>query len=117
MNIEKLEDILDRFDIVLLITDKESFKLVKMMIDLEMLDSTPKNLAFLTVEPIDMLNERHLVYRIDEAEMKDIMDIYCTYEVSDKLVSLSVSDVHGGLWNYVKSGLLSREDMIRAIIM
>ncbi len=117
MSIKEVEDILAGFDLVLIAEDERSLEIARMIADSGMLDSTQKNLAFLTIMPFDVPVGRHMVRHVSEYEMKTIMDIFRTYEASDKFVLLSESNTYGGLWNYVKSGVLSREEALRALLM
>lgn len=53
---------------------------------------------------------------ISDYQFKYIKEIFYTYEVSDKLVYLSNDITYGTVMNYVKTGLMSEEEMLKALL-
>ena len=52
-----------------------------------------------------------------EAESREaIQKLYYTYEFSNKFSILSVSDNFGTIWNYVKTGVLTLEEALSALL-
>ncbi len=117
MNIKELEEYLENYDLVFIVNDSESFELTQLIVNEDIMAITGKKIMILTSIPFDILKDCVRIIKISNAEMKDIIDIYHTYEASDKITLLSEPFLYGGLQNYVRSELLSREEMIRAIIM
>ena len=48
--------------------------------------------------------------------MEDVLKIYRMYDFSDRILVISDSDQFGNMFNYVKNGLLSKEEMVEALL-
>lgn len=59
--------------------------------------------------------DEHLVC-VPEDEMTDVIGLYGLYEFSDKVSVISESTQYGSLYNYVKIGLLTKEEMVDALL-
>ncbi len=53
---------------------------------------------------------------VSQSEMGDILDLYRTYDFSDRVFVVSDSNQYGSLYNYVKMGILTKEEMIKALL-
>ena len=53
---------------------------------------------------------------INDGQFKYIKEIFNTYEASDKLIFLSNDVPYGTLINYVKTGLMTEEEMLEALL-
>lgn len=47
---------------------------------------------------------------------KATIDLYHTYDFSDKVISLENSPCYGSLFNYVKTGIMTEEEMLDALL-
>ena len=85
--------------------------------DLEMLDLLRENLKGENDENYKIWHsiEKTFGY-ISQSEMCDILELYRTYDFSDKVLVLSDSNQYGSLYNYVKTGILTKEEMVAALI-
>lgn len=49
-------------------------------------------------------------------EMNDVVDINNLYNFTDKLIILSESGQYGNLMNYVRTGILTKKEMVDALL-
>lgn len=54
--------------------------------------------------------------RICPDEEKELMNLYCLYEFSDRFHAISCNKSHGSLFHYVEQGLLSPAEMVEALL-
>ena len=57
----------------------------------------------------------HIRY-ISRYEMEEILDMYRLYDFSDKFTVISESSQFGSLFNYLKTGVLTKEEMAEALL-
>ena len=74
-------------------------------------DDMAKNLSYSFSEKTGKWNEQ-----FSEAEFAAIQKLYHTYEFSDHIHFVALNDQYGSLFNYVKTGLLTEEEMIEALL-
>ncbi|MCR5508940.1 MAG: hypothetical protein K6F34_09660 [Lachnospiraceae bacterium] len=115
--IKEVESLLEMYDIVFLMGNEDEPDMAVLIQGSEAVRKTEKKLAFLTVMPFDISCDRHLVKVITKDEMDLLLDLYRTYEPSDRLIYLKTSNVYGSIWNYVDSGILSRDEAIAAFVL
>ena len=48
--------------------------------------------------------------------MSEILSIYRMYNFSDKVLVVSDSDQYGSMFNYVKTGILTRSEMVNVLL-
>ena len=48
--------------------------------------------------------------------MDEILNFYRMYDFSDKITVISDSDQFGSLINYVKTGILTKQEMVDALL-
>lgn len=53
---------------------------------------------------------------IDRKELESVLDFYNLYDFSNKISVINESDQYGNMLNYVRSGVLSREEMVEALL-
>ena len=53
---------------------------------------------------------------IPSEDMNDILHFYRLYDFSDKITVISESSQYGSLFNYVRNGILTPEEMVDAIL-
>ena len=56
------------------------------------------------------------VARVSKLEMEEILEMYRTYDFSDQLLVVSNSSINGSMYNYVKTGILTKQEMIDALL-
>ena len=63
-----------------------------------------------------MSDESYFVKTITETQMKEVLEIYHLYDFSDRITVIVDSKQYGGLFNYVNNGILTKEEMIDALL-
>ena len=53
---------------------------------------------------------------ITRKEMDEILEIYNMYDFSDKVIVVSNSNQYGSLFNYVKTGILTKQEMVDSLL-
>ena len=53
-------------------------------------------------------------YELTESE--EVMDLYRMYEFSDRFIALQESGQYGSIWNYVRQGIITEEEALRAVL-
>ena len=53
---------------------------------------------------------------LDEEKASDLKHLYYTYEFSNKFIMLSTDSNFGTIWNYVKTGILTSEEALSALL-
>ncbi len=53
---------------------------------------------------------------LPQSKMDIILEIYRTYDFSDKVFVISDSDEYGSLFNYVKTGILTKREMVDSLL-
>ena len=57
-------------------------------------------------------NEEYL----SDTEMYDLLDLYRMYDFSDKIIVIADDLRYGGLHNYVKDGIITKDEMVTALL-
>ena len=65
---------------------------------------------------MEYVSECDMVRRISPKEMDEVLEVYRMYEFSDKVMLISDSVQHGSLINYVKTGIITKEEMVEALL-
>lgn len=113
---EELEQYLDTKDIVILVDISGAKPMTDMLCASDAVSGTEKKLVIISTANYAKKPGNHIYRTVAEEEMKVLLDIYRSYEVSDHLVLLSDSRVYGSIWNYVRNGLLSIDDMFDVML-
>ena len=58
---------------------------------------------------------KYLTY-IMRKEMDEILETYNMYDFSDKVIVVSNSNQYGCLFNYVKTGILTKQEMVDSLL-
>lgn len=53
---------------------------------------------------------------ISKQEINEIMYLYHLYDFSDKIIVISSSDQYASMYNYIKTGILTRQEMVDALL-
>lgn len=56
------------------------------------------------------------VKQISKTEMEEFLTLYKMYDFSDKVQIIADSDQHGSMFNYVKTGVLTKQEMVDALL-
>lgn len=104
----KVEQDLERFDRILLITNMciTSFPAV--------MDA--KKILILSVSEVPLDNDLQIIYRQITAEQEsELLKICHMYEFSDRFRVVSRDSRFGSIWNYVEAGILTEQEALEAI--
>ncbi len=112
-----LEQDLEQRDFVILIDKKYSEYLTELLCTSTALKKTKKQLSILSTTEFPGQMGKHLYRKISEEEMDLLLQLYRTYEVSDRILLFSVDPNYGSMWNYVKSGIASQEEILQAMLL
>lgn len=115
--ISELERYLDVQDLVILIDIDKAKRIVERLCDSEAIQKTEKRLAILSTVNYPKRQGNHVYVTVSEKEMNEILEIYRSYESSDKLTMFADSRNYGTMWNYVDSGILTPEDVFEALLL
>lgn len=117
--IKNIKETLEKFDMVLMIKDGSgvSENLTRDICNSQALNETSKRVLILSgVDISDTENHSYYFRRIYRREQEIIEQIYSMYEFSDRFKIISESQQYGSILNYVKSGLLTMEEVFRALL-
>lgn len=117
--IKNIKETLEKFDLVLMIKDGSgvSENLTRDICNSQALNETSKRVLILSgVDISDTENHSYYFRRIHRREQEIIEQIYSMYEFSDRFKIISESQQYGSILNYVKSGLLTMEEVFRALL-
>lgn len=114
--IEDISEYLKKYDRILLLIDIDITSFCKS----EALKNTTKKVLILSNADIDHtnhMNHSNCAYRrLTGEELEALQRMYNMYEFSDRFQVLSDSPQYGGLLNYVKTGLMTEEDVFQALL-
>lgn len=65
---------------------------------------------------LEDLTENGFSRRITTEQMDEVLKIYRLYDFSNKIAVISEEVQYGSLFNYVKNGILTAEEMVDAIL-
>lgn len=65
---------------------------------------------------IENIAERGCAQYLNRNMMQDILSLYRLYEFSDKAVTVFDTDQYGSLFNFVKTGILTKQEMVDALL-
>lgn len=112
--LNKLERILDEYDKVIFfdcdIEIKGAFE------KSEILNNINKKVCIIS-ENMNLYSENFEQLKISEEEKNFLLDLYYTYEFSDKFLIISNDEKFGNLFNYVENEMLTLEEFFLALLM
>lgn len=115
--VEDLQSYLEKEDMVILIDINGANLLTEILCMSEAIRISWKRAAILSTVNFPVKPGKHIYRTISEEEMRMLLNIYLSYEASDKLFLFSYSKNYGSLWNYVNNGLISEEEMVEALFV
>lgn len=125
---EYISTLLQKFDLVLLVMNGSGIaeNLTENFLDSEALRNAEKTVLVLSdrnisnqnisYKNISDTNTRHQYCRLDTAELEAVRSIYFLYDFSDHFRILSDNRQYGGLLDYVKTGIMTMEDVFQTIL-
>ena len=104
-------------DMVILIDITGANLLTEMICRSDALKNSKKRIVVIGTVGFPKKPGEHIYRTISEREMRVLLDIYRSYEVSDKLFLLSDSRNYGSTWNYVNCGMITEQEMFEAMFV
>ena len=97
----------------IIITDSQN----KKIIDLLCSGMIENDLSMMEIwHCIDSQKDKKMLHHISEMEMNELKKMHCLYDFSDKIIFVSDSNQYGTLFNYVKTGILTEQEMVNALL-
>lgn len=62
-----------------------------------------------------MSDDQELV-NLSDKEMKELLEMYYVYDFSDKIIAFMESVQYGSMFNYNKTGILTRQEIVDALL-
>lgn len=110
---------LKKFDNILMIVDDDGDAegLSQAFCESEALEKTSKKILILSTADIALGGHGSCEYhKLTDEEQGAMLQLYAMYDFSDRFQVLSDNPQYGGLLNYVKTGLMTMEEVFRAIL-
>ena len=63
-----------------------------------------------------VFNNTGFIIPISQKELEELRELYQLYDFSDKIIFISDSTQYGTLFNYVKTGILTEQEMVDALL-
>ena len=117
--VKRMERDLKQFDLILFFTGEKEFveEWISCAVKAAELKDSSKKIGILSDSDISNQNCCNCVYRRVDREEREVLErLYFTYDFSDQFIMISDKQQFGGLLNYIKTGTITREEMIRALI-
>lgn len=112
--IGKLCNDLERYDKILFF---ESAELLQEFCQDGIMKSPGKTILILCREACSLREQNIIFRRISDFEAQQLTALYYTYDFSDKfLLVAEESTVYASLYNFVKTGILNIEEMVKALL-
>lgn len=113
-----INNFLQKFDLVLLIMNGSGAaeNLAKNFLESDALQKTEKRVLVLSDQNISYRNTQHQYSRLNTEDLDALRNIYLMYDFSDHFRVLSDSPQYGGLLDFVKTGILTMEDIFHTVL-
>ena len=104
-------------DYLLIILDSEnSYHLAEAFCNSEALNIIDKKTVLISTKKLKKNTEKHEQLVISKEDMKDLLDLYRSYEFSDSVLVVEDMQICGSVWNYVSNGLLTFDEACEALL-
>lgn len=115
---ENINNFLQKFDLVLLIMNGSDTakNLTENFLRSEALQKATKKVLVLSDQDLPYINTHNQYYQLNLEEMDAIQNMYFMYDFSDHFRVLSDSQQYGGLLDYVKTGIMTMEDVFQTFL-
>ena len=67
-------------------------------------------------QSIDKKSNIKLSKYVSKAVIDKVINLYCMYDFSDKVFVISDTNQYGNIFNYIKTGILTRQEMVDALL-
>ncbi len=114
--ISQLEDCLEKSDLVVLVDLKRAQSLTDTLCMSKALKDTTKKITIISCADFALELPKHTYINPEEDKMQVLLDLYRCYDASDKLILFADDCNYPTMYNYVKGGLLSIDDMLRIML-
>ncbi len=115
---EYISTLLQKFDLVLLVMNGSGIaeNLIENFLNSEALRKAAKKVLVLSDRNVFYTNTRHQYCQLGTEELDAIRNIYFMYDFSDHFRVLSDNRQYGGLLDYVKTGIMTMEDVFQTVL-
>lgn len=111
-----IEKALEEFDKIILIDSKlHDRQLTGAFYDEDNFKETDKRVLILSESEEKCVGNIEWHY-ISESETREILEIYYLYEFSNRIAVVAREQTFGSLWDYVATGLLTRKELVAALL-
>lgn len=113
-----INNFMQEFDFVLLIINDNgaAINLTENFLASETLQKEAKKILVLSDQNVPYANTHHQYYQLNAEELDAIRRIYFMYDFSDHFRILSDSQQYGGLLDYVKTGIMTMEEVFQTVL-
>lgn len=116
--IKRMERDLEQFVLILFFTGEREFaeEWLSHAAEAMRLEANLKKVLILSDLDISYQSCSNFAYRRVDREEKEVLErLYFTYDFSDRFIMISDKQQFGGLPNYIKTGTITKEEMIQAL--
>ncbi len=116
--IKRTERDLEQFVLILFFTGEREFaeEWLSYAAEALRLEANLKKVLILSDLDISYQSCSNFAYRRVDREEKEVLErLYFTYDFSDRFIMISDKQQFGGLPNYIKTGTITKEEMIQAL--
>lgn len=116
--IKRTERDLEQFVLILFFTGEREFaeEWLSYAAEAMRLEANLKKVLILSDLDISYQSCSNFAYRRVDREEKEVLErLYFTYDFSDRFIMISDKQQFGGLPNYIKTGTITKEEMIQAL--
>ncbi len=117
--IKRMERDLEQFVLILFFTGEREFaeEWLSYAAEAMRLEANLKKVLILSDLDISYQSCSNFAYRRVDREEKEVLErLYFTYDFSDRFIMISDKQQFGGLPNYIKTGTITKEEMIQALL-
>lgn len=117
--IKRTERDLEQFVLILFFTGEREFaeEWLSYAAEAMRLEANLKKVLILSDLDISYQSCSNFAYRRVDREEKEVLErLYFTYDFSDRFIMISDKQQFGGLPNYIKTGTITKEEMIQALL-
>ena len=114
--ISVLEKKLEVCDLVILMDKSWEDRFGKAFFSSSSLEKTDKHLAFFSTVDLSVMIKDQVYISVSENDLKTLIDLYRSYDCSDKLMYLTRSANYADIVNYVDTGVITEEEMFEALL-
>lgn len=119
--IENINRNLEKYDMIIMVIDGKGIaqNLTKKFCQSEALRKASRKVLVLSNIDIGHMgrdDDHWECIRLSEEEWGEVLQLYMMYDFSDRFLVLSDNSQYGSLMNYVKTGIMTMEDIFQAFL-